>query len=38
MGQEKKKISNEAIDAIAAVIIIGVFVFGMVYWLNGMPS
>lgn len=36
--KEKSKISNEALDAIAAVIIIGVAVVGMVYWLSGMPS
>ncbi|MGE4349343.1 MAG: hypothetical protein AB7D28_06235 [Candidatus Berkiella sp.] len=34
----EKKLSNEALDAIAAVIIIGVFASGIVFWLSGMPT
>lgn len=37
-AKTKKRLSNEAVDAISAVIIIGVAVFAVVYWLNGMPS
>lgn len=35
---KKKSLSNDAIDAITAVIVIAVFAAGMVYWLHGMPS
>lgn len=37
-SDDQKENSNEALDAIAAVIIIAVAVFGVVFWLNGMPS
>lgn len=32
------KWSDDQADAIAAVILIGVFVGGLIYWLSGMPS
>lgn len=41
MGAEhkkKEKLSDDGFDAIAAVVIIGVFVSGMFFWLSGMPS
>ncbi len=34
----KKGLSDDAFDAITAVIIIAVAVAGIVFWLNGMPS
>lgn len=34
----KKKLSDEAFDAITAVILIIVVVAGAVYWLQGMPA
>ncbi len=36
--EKKKGISDEAFDAIAAVLIIAVAVTGVVFWLQGMPS
>ncbi len=39
INQEKKKgLSDEAFDAITAVLIIAVAVAGVVFWLSGMPS
>ncbi|MBS0289781.1 MAG: methionine synthase [Proteobacteria bacterium] len=39
MGSEKRKgLSDEAFDAITAVLIIAVAVAGVVFWLQGMPS
>ncbi len=39
MEQERRKgLSDEAFDAIAAVLIIAVAVVGVVFWLQGMPS
>lgn len=35
---KQKQISDDAFDAIAAVILIGVVVLGVVFWLYGMPS
>jgi len=38
--QEKKKrhLSDEAFNAITAVVIIAIAVIGVVFWLSGMPS
>ena len=33
-----KKWSDDRVDAIAAVVLIAVFVGGLVYWLSGMPT
>lgn len=33
-----KKLSDDGFDAIAAVILISVFVGGLVFWLNGFPG
>lgn len=35
---KEKKLSDEAFDAITAVLIIAVAVIGVVFWLQGMPS
>jgi len=36
--KRKKGLSDEAFDAITAVLIIAVAVAGVVFWLQGMPS
>ncbi|MFI4938100.1 MAG: methionine synthase [Candidatus Berkiellales bacterium] len=36
--ERKKRLSDEAVDAIAAVIIIAAVVSGVVFWLYGMPT
>lgn len=36
MTQEKEK--DDTFDAIAAVVLIGVVVAGVVFWLYGLPS
>ncbi len=39
MVEEKRRgLSDEAFDAITAVLIIAVAVTGVVFWLQGMPS
>lgn len=35
---KKKALSDEAYDAITAVTLIGIIVFGVVFWLYGLPS
>jgi hypothetical protein len=35
---KKKGLSDDAFDAITAVLIIAVAVTGVVFWLSGMPS
>lgn len=37
-GQNKKGLSDDAFDAIAAVLIIAVAVIGVAFWLYGMPT
>lgn len=32
-----QKMSNDALDAIAALTLIGVSVLGLIYWLSDMP-
>jgi len=36
--RKKKGLSNDAFDAITAVVLIGVVVIGVCFWLWGMPS
>lgn len=36
--KKRKPLSDDAIDAITAVVIIMVAVSGVVFWLQGMPS
>jgi hypothetical protein len=38
MDNKCKGLSDEAFDAIAAVLIIVVAVTGVVFWLSGLPS
>lgn len=33
-----KKLSDDAVDAIAAVVIIAAIVSGVVFWLSNMPA
>lgn len=36
--KEKKKLSDEAVDAIAAVVLIAVVVTGILFWLSGLSA
>lgn len=36
--KKDKRLTDDAFDAIAAVVIIAVAVIGVVFWLQGMPS
>lgn len=39
MTQDKQKVgSDDSFDALTAVVIIGVVVAGLVFWLYGLPS
>ena len=38
VAEKKKGLSDEAFDAITAVLIIAVAVSGVVFWLQGMPT
>jgi len=37
MARKKHNLSNDAVDGIAAIIFIALFVIGMTYWLQSMP-
>ncbi len=34
---DEEKLSNDALDAIAALMLIGVSVLGLIFWLSDMP-
>lgn len=37
MAAKKKPLSDDAVDGIAAIVLIILFVIGMTYWLSSMP-